>query len=283
MIEAAGVIEPDSARALAGLLGVAAPDFDRGAPVPLLWHWVYLLDRPASADLAPDGHRARGGLPIPPAPGLRRMFAGGRVRQRAALRCGRPAVRRTVAHAPVVKRGRSGVLTFVTVVHEIVQDGVVVIVDEQDILYRGTEPGPDDGARTAPGEATSGDRRAPSGFEREIDIDPVLLFRFSALTYNAHRIHYDRDFARDVDGYPGLVVHGPLQAILMAAAAAGLKTDPDRPCGFEYRLVAPLFEGQGLVVSASRTGAGIDTAVRDRDGRTTARGTLASLRDERQT
>ncbi len=102
--------------------------------------------------------------------------------------------------------------------------------------------------------------------EREVPIDPVLLFRFSALTYNGHRIHYDRDYARDVEGYPGLVVHGPLQAILMAEAARGRGSSAGT---FEYRLVSPLFDHQGLVVSASQ--------VRDRSGRVTATGKLAGF------
>ena len=107
----------------------------------------------------------------------------------------------------------------------------------------------------------------------ELETSPALLFRFSALTYNAHRIHYDRDYARDVEGYPGLVVHGPLQAIAMAQAARA-RTPQDKPVAFEYRLAAPLFEARGLIATAAEAEAGIRTQVRDRTGRTTATGLL---------
>jgi 3-methylfumaryl-CoA hydratase len=136
------------------------------------------------------------------------------------------------------KQGRSGPLVFVTVRTEVSQGGQVVITDEQDLVYR--EPEADNPARSGPSVAAVGRDRA-------VTVDAVLLFRFSALTYNAHRIHYDREYAR-AEGYPGLVVHGPLQAVLMAEQA--------RPAGTEYayRLVAPLYEDDGLIVSAAPDG-----------------------------
>src|SRR4029077_1843681 len=155
-----------------------------------------------------------------------------------ALRIGSEATRRTWQASSARKQGRSGPLHFITVRTEVSQGGSraqVVITEEQDLVYR--EPG-------ANGPARSGQNVASIGRDRTVTVDPVLLFRFSALTYNAHRIHYDRDYAR-AEGYPGLVVHGPLQALLMAELAR-------RPGASEYayRLVAPLYEDDGLIVSA---------------------------------
>jgi len=243
---------PGPAQALAALLDRPLPVLDRSPGLPLLWHWVYLLDRPGTADLGPDGHRARGGVPVPPAPGLRRMFAGGRVERQAPLLGGQPASRSTSVIAHADKVGRSGPLTFVTVRHVIRQLGEVVLVDEQDLVYR------------RPTAAI------PAGPAAANPVDPVLLFRFSALTYNGHRIHYDRDYARDVEGYPGLVVHGPLQALLMAEALRERGPVPAR-VRFEYRLVAPLCDRDGLVVHAAATQARVEAE----DGRVTATARLS--------
>jgi 3-methylfumaryl-CoA hydratase len=276
LIERTETLAVGPADALGGLLDVPVPDLAGGAGLPLLWHWCYLLDRPAQADLGPDGHPVRGVLPAPPAPGLRRMWAGGRVRACGVLRCGEPATRLTRVLSTTDKVGRTGPMTFVVVGHQIVQRDQVVVDEEQDIVYRA--PVAAAGARSA--EAT--DPVVPAGDgEREIPVSPALLFRFSALTYNAHRIHYDRDFARDVEGYPGLLTHGPLQALAMAEAAraaaftgAAASASPGHARHFEYRLVSPLFDHQGMIVSAVPGEAATSTAVRDRYGRRTAQGTL---------
>ena len=264
--------QPEPAYALADLLGVPAPDLAGGASLPPLWHWVYLLDRAAQADLGPDGHPVRGTLPAPPGAGRRRMWAGGRVRTSGLLRCGRPATKRTRVLAVTEKDGRSGHLTFVTVGVQVLQDGAVVVDEEQDIVYRD--------AAGAAGPPPAPPPVVPAGMsEREIEVSPVLLFRFSALTYNAHRIHYDRDYCRDVEGYPGLLTHGPLQALAMAEAGRGVSSTGGRTGDvfFEYRLVAPLFDDQGLIVSAVSGPDGTTaTAARDRHGRQTAAGTLRS-------
>ena len=208
--EVTELITPGPAQALAGLLGVPLAD----AGLPLLWHWVYLLDRPPQAILGADGHPARDAIPTPPGPGLRRMFAGGRVSQHGPLRIGTEATRRTWQASSSLKQGRSGPLHFVTVRTEISQGGQVVITEEQDLVYR--EPTP----AGAPEPAAAPDAQPPPADPGDwrVEVNPVLLFRFSALTYNAHRIHYDRDYARG-EGYPGLLVHGPLQALLMAEQA----------------------------------------------------------------
>jgi 3-methylfumaryl-CoA hydratase len=276
-IERTEVLQPEPGYALGDLLGVDAPDLARGAGLPPLWHWVYLLDRPARSDLGPDGHPVRGTLPVPPGPGLRRMWAGGRVRTSGPLRCGRPATRRSRVIAVTEKDGRSGHLTFITVGHQVTQDGAVVVDEEQDLVYRAAPGLPAPGPRATEPRATAAEAPViPAGArEREIGISPAVLFRFSALTYNAHRIHYDRDYCRDVEGYPGLLTHGPLQAVAMAEAAraAGGRGDD---VAFAYRLVSPLFDDQGLIVgTADGPDGAIATFARDRYGRQTAAGTLA--------
>ncbi|AGM07502.1 mesaconyl-C4 CoA hydratase [Amycolatopsis keratiniphila] len=254
------ILQPGPAEALASLLDVDLPDLDRDG-LPPLWHWFYLLDRPAQADLGPDGHPMRGKVPEP---GRRRMWAGGRVRTLGLLRCGLPAERHTEVLSTREKQGRTGRLTFVVTGHRIVQDGAVVVEEEQDIVYRDAASGQVEAAVEEPEVPVAEDEWA-------IDVSPTLLFRFSALTYNAHRIHYDRDYARDVEGYPGLLTHGPLQALAMAEAAR--RRGSAGRLAFDYRLVSPLFDHQGMIVRADESG----TAVRDRHGRRTAIGTMRSL------
>ncbi len=307
------------AEGLAGLLGVDLPELTT-AGLPALWHWVYLLDRPPQADLGPDGHPVRGVVPVPPGPGLRRMWASGRVRTIAPLLVDRPATRTSVVANSVEKVGRSGAMTFVTVRHEVAQDGRMVIEEDQHIVYRQPPPSATTSPTTSPTTSATTSPSAPSpspsapsapasgadipvdstpaedipadaipadaipaedipaeGDEWVIDPSPTLLARYSALTYNGHRIHYDRDFARDVEGYPGLLVHGPLQAVAMAEAARRLTGGAVVPVDFDYRLVAPLFDHQGMVVSARTDhdhAAAVLTRVRDGSGRVTAEGRL---------
>jgi 3-methylfumaryl-CoA hydratase len=257
VVERTELLLPEPAQALGALLDVPVPDLTRDG-LPPLWHWLYLLDRPAQADLGRDGHPVRNAVPAPPASGRRRMWAGGRVRTRGPLRCGQPATRRTRVRSVEDKQGQSGPLTFLVVEHQVSQAGQVVIEERQDIVYRAA------GTTTL---AEAGPTVPVTDDEWSIDVTPTLLFRFSALTYNAHRIHYDRDYCRDVEGYPGLLTHGPLQALAMAEAARA------RGFGgsvFEYRLISPLFDHQGMMVRADRT----TTSVRDRHGRQTATGTI---------
>jgi 3-methylfumaryl-CoA hydratase len=266
MTEVTELLQPGPALALGALLGVPVPDLTGGEGLPPLWHWVYLLDRPAQADLGPDGHPVRNAVPAPPAPGRRRMFAGGRVRTHGPLRCGEPATRHSRVVSTRDKLGRSGPLTFVVVEHRIEQGGRIVVDEQQDIVYR--DPSGSVGAPAATDVLPAGED------EWSIDVTPSLWFRFSALTYNAHRIHYDRDYVRDVEGYPGLLTHGPLQALAMAEAARALGAGGD--VGFEYRLVSPLFDHQGMVVSAVPDRGSVTTGVRDVHGRRTATGRLSA-------
>lgn len=255
------LLAPGQAQALAGLLDVPTPDPEAG--LPLTWHWIYLLEHSASADLGPDGHPLVG-IPAPPEPGRRRMWAGGSIRSLAPLRPGREATRTTRVHSLRDKHGRTGRLTFLGIEHTIEQDGRVAVQERHDIVYRDAAATPATPATPASPAAPAAEEPPaqppedvpPGPDERELRITPPLLFRYSALTYNAHRIHYDRDYARDVEGYPGLVTHGPLQALLMAEAAraAGLVrpvgADDSPPVRFDYRLVSPLFDHQGLVAGA---------------------------------
>ena len=269
---------PEPARALGALLGVPVPDLASGEGLPLLWHWVYLLDRPAQADLGADGHPLRGTLSPSPGPGSRRMWAGGCVRASGPLRCGEPATKHSRVLSVQEKQGRTGLLTFIAVGHQIVQHGRVLIDEQQDIVYREAVPLTGQAPTgQAPAPAQEGPVVPPAAGEWAIEVSPTLLFRFSALTYNAHRIHYDRDYARDVEGYPGLLTHGPLQALAMAEAArtAGYPVGQPGEClTFDYRLTAPLYDQQGMVVSAAAEEGVTATAVRDLYGRQTATGTL---------
>jgi 3-methylfumaryl-CoA hydratase len=268
VVERSEMLLPGPAQALGALLGVPVPDLERGEGLPLLWHWVYLLDRPAQTDLGPDGHPVRGTVPAPPGPGRRRLWAGGRVRTTGSLRCGETATKRSSVLSVQEKHGRSGRLTFVVVGHQISQHGRLVIDEQQDIVYR--EAVSSSGRPSAPSDA--GTVMPAADGEWAIDTSPTLLFRFSALTYNAHRIHYDRVYARDAEGYPGLLTHGPLQALAMAEVARARGSGGDQ--SFEYRLTSPLFDHQGMVVTAVQEQHATATAVRDLYGRQTASGTL---------
>jgi 3-methylfumaryl-CoA hydratase len=206
---------------------------DAGAALPILWHWFYFLPRTPQSRLGEDGHPQRGGF-MPPIPYPRRMFAGARLRLHRPLAVGEPARREGVIRNVTTKAGRSGSLAFVTVGYSFYQRGELCLEEEQDIVYR--EPGPPVPAPTAaelppPPEGAWSLTVAP---------DSRLLFRFSALTFNAHRIHYDRAYATGEEGYPGLVVHGPLTAVMLLQLTR-LST-PRQIVGFSFRGQAPLFD-----------------------------------------
>jgi 3-methylfumaryl-CoA hydratase len=237
-------VDPWPAAAFADLIGAVPPRLDPGDPLPPLWHWFYLLDHPAQAEIGADGHPAAGPF-LPPIPGRRRMFAGGRLRLDAPIGVGAELSGRSSVADVSVKSGRSGDLAFVTVRHELTADGVPVGTEEQDIVYRsepdGAPPRAVPWSATATPEPATPEAPAPAGeWRSELATDPVLLFRFSALTYNGHRIHYDRPYATQTEGYPDLVVHGPLLALL--ALELPRIHAPDQPVReFAYRLVRPAF------------------------------------------
>lgn len=255
---------PGPAARLLDLLG-SEPRLDD--TLPPLWHWLYFLSWPPQDRLGADGHPRSGGFQ-PPVRERRRMFAGGRVRIERPLRFGRPATRTARLGGTTVKRGSSGELLFVTVRTEIVQDGRVAVEEEQDLVYRSgaSAPAPPPPAPDAALEQDDAHSR-PDG--TAFTGDPLTLFRFSALTANSHRIHYDLEYARGVEGHAGLVVHGPLLALLMADRVRG-RLAREAGFTFRYRFRRPLYAGQDAVVTARDTSAGTELAVIGTDGRTRA-------------
>jgi 3-methylfumaryl-CoA hydratase len=235
-------VDPWFAAAFADMLGAPQPSLDLGAALPPMWHWFVLLDHPSRSNTGADGHPAEGPF-LPPIPGRRRMFAGGRLRQDAPVPIGAELSSRSSVRDVSVKSGRSGEMAFVTIRHDLAVDGATVAVEEQDIVYR-SEP-----AGTPPRVVSRPELGVPepaSEWRSVLPVDPVLLFRFSALTYNGHRIHYDRPYVTDVEGYPDLVVHGPLLGLL--ALELPRLHAPDRPVRtFEYRLVRPSFAPAQIV------------------------------------
>jgi 3-methylfumaryl-CoA hydratase len=226
-------LSPEQARGAAATLDVADAAFGAGNTLPPLWQWFYFLPRAAQSALDVDGHPQRGGF-LPPIPFPRRMFAGSRMTFHQPLILGEPATRDGEIRNVVLKSGRSGSLAFVTVGYRYSQRGMTCIEEEQDIVYR--EPGAPVPAAVIRGAPA----KDGSDWTRTITPDARLLFRFSALTFNAHRIHYDRPYARDDEGYPGLVVHGPLTAILLADLVR--RNSPRRIATFTFRGLAPLFD-----------------------------------------
>jgi 3-methylfumaryl-CoA hydratase len=194
------------------------------------------------------------------------MFAGGRVRAHRRLRLGVEATRTSRVASTSEKTGRTGPLTFVTVRNDISQDGRVVIEDEQDIVYRSPD------STLPPARAAETPATSAGGPELTLDVDSRLLFRFSALTYNAHRIHYDHEFARQ-DGYADLVIHGPLQALMMGELLRRHDVDlVGRE--YAYRLVAPMIGAQQMRVSAAAGGLAAGAETRDAKGNVVAVSTL---------
>jgi 3-methylfumaryl-CoA hydratase len=218
--------------ALAGLFDQPDPAPRDGDPLPPLWHWLYFAEFPAQSELGPDGH-PRDGAFLPPLPDRRRMFGGGRLTFHAPLRRGETVTRRAGVARVRVRRGGSGWLLLVTVRSEFSVGDELRVEEEQDLVYRDSRPSP---APPGPGEGPEGPWRF------ELTPGPVMLFRFSALTSNAHRIHYDLSYATQVEGYPGLLVHGPLLALglleLPRRFAAGRAVRE-----FTYRARQPIYAG----------------------------------------
>jgi 3-methylfumaryl-CoA hydratase len=215
---------------------------NEGDLLPPLWHWLFFQPTAKQSELGVDGHPRRGGF-LPPVSLPRRMWAGGRLQFQNArpLRVGQDVVRQSVITSVDYKEGRSGKLIFVSLRHTILDgEGQVALIEEQDIVYRGH-------ATSALSSAVS--TRAPTDpvWIREVHPDASLLFRYSALTFNGHRIHYDRTYATEVEGYSGLVVHGPLIATLllelMHTEVPGARIER-----FSFRAVAPLFDTAPFLV-----------------------------------
>jgi len=232
-------IDSGRAQALQATLDDAAAPLQPGDSLPPLWHWAYFWSLAPTASLGPDGHAARGGF-LPPIDLPRRMWAGSRVQFPRSLAVGSAATRRSTIKSVSEKAGRSGRLAFVTVEHVIADGEGPCIVEEHDIVYR--EAG-GKGAPLPAGEAP------PDGADwaREVVPTPPLLFRYSALTFNGHRIHYDHPYTTGVEGYPGLIVHGPLLATLMIGQLRR-EMPQARASRFTFRARRPIFDNRSFTV-----------------------------------
>ena len=245
-------------RGLNATLDHPAIAVDDGTPLFPLWHWLYFLPQHRQSEIGPDGHAKRGGF-LPPVPLPRRMWAGSQFEFRAPVRVG-DAVERTSTIADVTtKEGRTGKLVFVKVKHEVRCNGAAepAIVEFHDIVYRDAKK---------PGDVEPPPSAADTGeWQREIVPDDVLLFRYSALTFNGHRIHYDRKYVTEVEGYPGLIVHGPLIATLLMDLVR--RNAPDAEvAGFRFKAVRPTFDLHPFKVNGRREGKLVKLWAQDHEG-----------------
>lgn len=245
--EATDVLDPSRSNAMTASVGVVT-GFKPGDALPLLHHWLYFWNVQPPAGLGTDGHPAKGGF-LPPVPLPRRMWAGGRLKFHQPLAFGEAVTRTSTILKVQTKSGKSGQLVFVTVEHRLSGVNGLAITEEQDLVYR---------EAAAPGSilGPDGDGGEPQcTFHRTIFPDEVMLFRYSALTMNGHRIHYDLPYAKGEEAYPALVVQGPFQATCLVAMA-------QRELGgslatFDFRGQSPAFAGTALHVCGEKTEEGI--------------------------
>ena len=216
-----------------------------GELVPPLWHWAYFINPARASELGRDGHSAQGEF-MSPVPLPRRMWAGGQVKFYAPLRVGERARRESTVRDIKIKQGRTGKLCFVEVEHCIFVGDELKLSETHNIVYRDTKQPDDDKARSpqAPDDAQ---------WTRAVKPDSTLLFRYSALTFNGHRIHYDLDFCRHEEGYPGLVFHGPLTATLLLEFAMTHIQDRSLK-SYNYRAYSPLFDSAEFSLNGKMDG-----------------------------
>lgn len=239
-------------RNVALALGAQAPS--EGDALPHLWVWAHFVRGQAYDELGRDGHPNIGSF-LPPLGERNRMWAGGRVRFHTPLRVGRPAERRSTILDVKEKQGRTGSLLFFTVQHDYVQDDETRVSEEQDIVYRAPTPPKLEGSVEPPQRQ----------WARTVEPDTVKLFRYSAVTFNGHRIHYDLDYVTQVEGYPGLVVHGPLIATHMLHAC--LQAHPGREVAtYDYRGLRPLIAPRAFEVAGTLQDGGRATLWAEQDG-----------------
>lgn len=216
--------------ALSALLDRDDPPPRAGDAAPALAHWLYFLPHYRQSEAGADGHQAHGTF-LPPLALPRRMWAGSRLEFVRPLRVGSEVERVSRIQGIERKQGRSGELVFITVRHEVSDEGGLVLSDEHDIVFRGAAA-----SSPAPVPAPPG-----AAWRREIRPDPLLLFRYSAVTFNGHRIHYDQPYATKVEGYPGLVVHGPLIATLLVELLRRERPDVALRT-YSFKAMRPLFD-----------------------------------------
>jgi 3-methylfumaryl-CoA hydratase len=269
------VIAARHARLMAATVDYFASERIReGENLPALWHWLYFLEGVPARELGGDGHPARGDF-LPPVPLPNRMWAGGRVHFAAPVPIGSTARRISTVTSVEHKQGRTGDLVFVTVSHAIESlTGAALVREEHDIVYRNPSPpiaaskrtvGTASAAEGAADASARTDAAMSAEFTRRFTPTSTTLFRYSALTFNGHRIHYDADYCRDVEGYPNLVVHGPLVATLLANLAEEVNGTPLRE--FRYRAQAPAFLGATLTLAGERREGGLAVRAMTDDGR----------------
>jgi len=258
------VLDPARARALHATLDLAGAAPGAGDPLPPFWHYVYFWEAAPPAALGRDGHPATGGF-IPDTGLPRRMWAGGALEFLAPVLLGQPAERETTISNVQRKQGRSGALAVVTLDHCVRQNGQVCVRERQDLIYR-EEPKPQAVATTLSTTPPKSDPKARTDetHTRRVAFNPTLLFRYSALTFNGHRIHYDRAYCQSVEGYPGLVTHGPLLAQLLIHFAQDLMGAVKQ---FSFRATAPAFDFEVLELCARESDTGLQLWVRGPDGR----------------
>ncbi len=248
--------------ALAATLDVELPQDG----LPPLWHWIFFTPKARASEIGPDGHPRWGGF-LPPVPLPRRMWAGGRLSWHGPLQVGDVVTRSSRIESVSQRQGRSGALVFVTVQHQFSGPRGLALAEEHDIVYRDA---PREGEPTPAAQVAPVDEQ----FSQDITPDPVLLFRYSALTFNGHRIHYDRSYVTGVEGYPGLVVHGPLIATLLMQLAR--REQPGRAVRrFEFKAVHPVFDIHRFQVCGRADGAArLALWARDHEGRLAMQATL---------
>lgn len=249
-------IDADRCWRLAACLDLKPIPPSPGSALPPLWHWMYFLDAVPPDRTGPDGHRERGDF-LPPIRLRRRMFAGGSIDHIAPLRIGMHVRRTSTLREVRRKTGSTGDLAIVTIDHTIVGDDKVLVNERQDLVYTDSVP--------QSREAEVAGIVPPAPIERDIATDPVLAFRFSALTFNSHRIHYDRMYARDVEGYRDLVVHGPMTAMYLAELARSASVDPIQ--WFDFRATEPIYVGETIRTRGERKGPTIELRAFRDDGR----------------
>lgn len=221
---------------------------EQGDEAPLLIHLCLAQPIAPMSELGRDGHPALGGF-LPPVPLSRRMWAGGAFTFHGGIRIGDEVTRHSTITDVQLKKGRSGALCFVTVQHEVTANGRAVLSESQDIVYRDIPAAGQGKTKSEPAPAATG-----ADF-RVVNPHPTLLFRYSALTFNGHRIHYDKTFCIETEGYPGLVVHGPMQATMLCQFAANLKGQA--PTRFTFRSLSPIFDDADFTVNATPEGDGV--------------------------
>ena len=243
-----------------------------GDAAPFTTHWCLAPAVYPMAKLGPDGHPTRGGF-LPPVPLPRRMWAGGEIAFIEPLRVGDVVTRSSTIKDVTVKTGSTGTLCFVSVDHVISTARGTAITERHDIVYRDMPSAGHNPQKTAT-PAAKPTAVPKATFSESHYADPVLLFRYSALTFNGHRIHYDRDYTTKVEGYPGLIFHGPMQAALLVEMAAKLRGGKP-PSKFVYRGLQPLFDGADFTVNANEIDSGLDVWIANARGEPTMRGTAS--------